>query len=564
MAAPTAQEQYFLELVNRARLNPLAEAQLAGIDLNQGLAAGTLTGAQKQPLAWNSALGDAATAHTNWMLAADVFSHTGSGGSTLGQRLTGVSYAYNRAGENIAWTGTTGALDFNASMSQLHTSLFKSSGHRTNILDGSFKELGIGAAAGQFATGGTAYNAAMVTQDFGKTGTASFVTGVAYYDSSGDHFYSIGEGVGSITTTLYSGGAAVAGGSTWSAGGYNLSTALTGTMTMLFSGGGLGVALGATFALGSENVKIDLVNYNTIESSVSAFLSDATANLTLLGINDTYGYGNALANTLSGNSGSNTLAGLAGNDVLNGNAGHDFLMGGAGGDALIGGAGVDWAYYGDSGAGVYVYLPYGVGYGGDAAGDTLSGIEYLWGSKYNDFLMGSADWNCLVGDSGNDTLVGGLSGDYLDGGSGIDWVSYAYAAAGVSASLVLNGGSGGEAAGDSFANIEGIWGSAFADQLSGDAGSNLLSGDGGGDVLTGGLGTDYFCYLANGFGADYVSDFADGVDLLYFSTAVAASFGALYISGNGTTDVTVSCAGGSISLHGAATITLTSADFLFA
>jgi len=39
MSEPTAYEQYLLELVNRARFNPLGEASLLGIGLNDGLAA---------------------------------------------------------------------------------------------------------------------------------------------------------------------------------------------------------------------------------------------------------------------------------------------------------------------------------------------------------------------------------------------------------------------------------------------------------------------------------------------------------------------------------------------
>ncbi len=42
MAQPTAHEQYFLELVNRARANPGAEAARLGLGLNDGLAAGAI------------------------------------------------------------------------------------------------------------------------------------------------------------------------------------------------------------------------------------------------------------------------------------------------------------------------------------------------------------------------------------------------------------------------------------------------------------------------------------------------------------------------------------------
>ena len=40
MADATAREQLMLELVNRARLDPLGEARRFGIDLNQGLGSG--------------------------------------------------------------------------------------------------------------------------------------------------------------------------------------------------------------------------------------------------------------------------------------------------------------------------------------------------------------------------------------------------------------------------------------------------------------------------------------------------------------------------------------------
>ena len=61
-----------------------------------------------------------------------------------------------------------------------------------------FKEIGVGATAGRF--GG--YNSLMVTQNFAPSGSATFVTGVAYNDANGDNFYSIGEGQGGITTEL--------------------------------------------------------------------------------------------------------------------------------------------------------------------------------------------------------------------------------------------------------------------------------------------------------------------------------------------------------------------------
>ncbi len=56
-------EQLMIELINRARMDPLAEAARQGIALDQGLATGAITGAAKQVLAPNAALQQAADAH---------------------------------------------------------------------------------------------------------------------------------------------------------------------------------------------------------------------------------------------------------------------------------------------------------------------------------------------------------------------------------------------------------------------------------------------------------------------------------------------------------------------
>jgi serralysin len=47
---PSASEQYMLELINRARLNPLGEANLFNLeDLNSELPANTISSDSKQP-----------------------------------------------------------------------------------------------------------------------------------------------------------------------------------------------------------------------------------------------------------------------------------------------------------------------------------------------------------------------------------------------------------------------------------------------------------------------------------------------------------------------------------
>ena len=75
MANVTAQEQLMLELVNRARMDPGAEAARFGMTLNQGIPAGSIADTPKQVLAMNDTLVTAADNHSEYMHLNDHFSH---------------------------------------------------------------------------------------------------------------------------------------------------------------------------------------------------------------------------------------------------------------------------------------------------------------------------------------------------------------------------------------------------------------------------------------------------------------------------------------------------------
>jgi Ca2+-binding RTX toxin-like protein len=125
-----------------------------------------------------------------------------------------------------------------------------------------------------------------------------------------------------------------------------------------------------------------------------------------------------------------------------------------------------------------------VGQFGDAAGDTLTGIENLIGSALGDTLAGDDSINLIEGRGGADSLTGG---------GGVDTVSYTNSAAGVTVDLTLVGiaqVSGGDAAGDRLSGFENVLGSAFNDTLRGDAGDNYLFGGLGINLLEGGAGAD--------------------------------------------------------------------------
>ena len=249
--------------------------------------------------------------------------------------------------------------------------------------------------------------------------------------------------------------------------------------------------------------------------------------------------GGAGSDTLYGGVGNDTLDGDAGNDLLSSDEGYDLLLGGAGNDTLdggreedvldggagddsmeggfnrdvlIGGAGDDTLSGGhdfdtlDGGAGNDTISYERIARGGGAqslgvtvelwrsqasddgsfGGDTLNGIENVFGSPLSDSLSG---------DAGNNLLRGGAGYDGLFGGAGVDTADYRDARFGVTAELWRN-----LAINDGFFNadylsdIENLIGSPFNDTLVGDGNDNAFKGGAGFDQFYGGTGIDTVDY----------------------------------------------------------------------
>ena len=228
------------------------------------------------------------------------------------------------------------------------------------------------------------------------------------------------------------------------------------------------------------------------------------------------------------NSGNDVLWGGLGDDTLNGGAGDDRLIGGPGGDVLIGGPGVDTASYTSSPAGVHINQAAGRTEGnrpkvrgGDAAGDSLSGIEIIWGSDFADTLIGSHAPNWFYGNGDNDDIDGGGGNDFLRGGAGDDKVVGA-------------------------AGNDKLFGDMGADELSGGTGNDTLFGGEGSDVLTGGAGDDV---LEGGMGGDTINGgfIAGGVDGTDTDTAAytrSSEAVTVNLSADGTDPSTPRAAGG--------------------
>ena len=411
--ALTAAEQYLLELINRARLDPVAEAARLGLDLNQGLAAGTIgTGAQ-QVLAHNGFLETAAQRHSDWMLAADIFSHTGVSGSSPTDRMRAAGFQFGstwRSGENLAFSGTTGTIDLQSAIVQHYDGLFHSAGHRANTLNAGFAEIGIAQAQGRFTSGGNTFNASMLTENFAKAGTAVFITGVAYRDTDSNRFYSMGEGRGDIWVS-----ADMPRITTAAAGGYQTRVDADAT-TEVSIGQGSNTLATLVLDMARGNVKLDVVTSVTgqfsLDLSGSACLMTGIANARLLGSADLNLTGTTGVNRLIGNTGANTLSdgGGAGADVLAGLAGNDSYV--------IRNAGSQIGESSGQGTADRAFVSVSFALAADDNIEILqttsvagSAALALTGNALAQQIFGNAGANALTGRGGADRLMGGGGAD---------------------------------------------------------------------------------------------------------------------------------------------------------
>ncbi|MGK9167498.1 hypothetical protein KXR53_14430 [Inquilinus limosus] len=145
-------------------------------------------------------------------------------------------------------------------------------------------------------------------------------------------------------------------------------------------------------------------------------LAENVENLILTGKN-ALGYGNGLANVISGSAWDNDIRGEGGNDTIIGDGGFDTLSGGTGDDIIQAKDGARWI-------------------DGDEGNDRIttgSGVTIVEGGAGDDIIDSDASFWSISGDDGSDVIrggsgdniiLGGRDDDYLSGGLGADEFRY--------------------------------------------------------------------------------------------------------------------------------------------
>jgi uncharacterized protein YkwD len=275
---PTDEEQQYLEYLNRMRANPTAEGQrlatttdpdvlsaysFFSVDLAE-LQSEFATNPPVPPVAMNANLIAAARWHSGDMFTNVYQGHNQTNGSTVlmfGDRITANGYTFSTAGENVyayaksVFQGHAGfAVDWG---NNPPSGMQPGRGHRQNMLNGAFREVGMGVVDGVNGIGSPLpVGPQLITQDFAtQPANAPFITGVVYYDFNGNGFYDVGEGIGGVTVnTPGSRYYAV----TVDSGGYVIPVTSNGNYTLIFTASGLSAQIVAAIT-SSKNVKVDFV-----------------------------------------------------------------------------------------------------------------------------------------------------------------------------------------------------------------------------------------------------------------------------------------------------------------
>lgn len=265
---PTDEETFYAELINRARANPPAEGQRFRNSTDPEIVAAiaffrtdmTLVVQEfnaippAPPVALNGRLIDAARVHSRDQFQNQFQGHTGTDGSNPGSRVSRAGYQFSTTGENVYSSAKSvlhGHAGFEIDWGNDEGGLQTGRGHRTTIHNPAMRELGVGVVLGTNGSVGPQ----VVTQEFATQQRAQpLLTGVAYYDLSGDDFYTAGEGLGGIEVRVANASYYAR---TTPSGAFTVPMPGDGTYNVRFTGLGIDES-GTVTVAGGRNVKLDL------------------------------------------------------------------------------------------------------------------------------------------------------------------------------------------------------------------------------------------------------------------------------------------------------------------
>lgn len=206
------------------------------------------------------------------------------------------------------------------------------------------------------------------------------------------------------------------------------------------------------FAFGYNNETSYNVNSTTFLKDFENLLGNV-GNDTLVGDNN--------ANLINGRAGSNALYGMGGNDTIYAAEGSNTIDGGSGTDTVDFST-ASWFKTGTLNTPAYVFLADATFTGGSdktfylgasftsyssrtgSSGtylySTITGVENINGSDYNDILYGTSSANTINGNNGDDIIAGNGGADTLNGNAGND--TFLVTAAQLPTVSIFNGSTG--------------------------------------------------------------------------------------------------------------------------
>ncbi|HYG76712.1 MAG TPA: CAP domain-containing protein [Planctomycetota bacterium] len=265
---PSAEEVLILEYMNRFRADPVAEAdRLAPGGEKIAAARMSVPGnidwemfkkevkalKSAPPLVMNLNLLDAARKHSHYMILNELThvedpSKPGFTAKDPGERCKLAGYPPGMYGENAfrdAGSVMYSHAGFIIDWGEGPGGMQPTRGHRANMINREFREIGAGALPHN--------NRLSVTHNFGARNVPRLAGGVVYFDKNGNNFYDIGEGVGGVTITAADGSTT----STWKSGGFALD--LKGTAATTLTAEFQGQKYTKTFEAGKDNIKFDWI-----------------------------------------------------------------------------------------------------------------------------------------------------------------------------------------------------------------------------------------------------------------------------------------------------------------